>query len=109
MKSPLLWAFFIILLLITLWLFKVWFSTNLIIHLFLRLNNYPQFSLTPEQNNYFNNNLNYSQNPIDVQHTILGRILTGDSSAQNITPQQQDVANQVHLDMQKRLNKYFGI
>ena len=72
-------------------------------------NNYPQFSLTPEQNNYFNNNLNYSQNPVDVQHTILGRILSGDSSAQNITPQQQDVANQVHLDMQKRLNKYFGI
>lgn len=72
-------------------------------------NNYPQFSLTPEQNNYFNNNLNYSQNPVDIQHTILGRILSGDSSAQNITPQQQDVANQVHLDMQKRLNKYFGI
>ena len=84
---------------------------NEAIRLYLRENgnNYPQFSLTPEQNNYFNNNLNYSQNPVDVQHTILGRILSGDSSAQNITPQQQDVANQVHLDMQKRLNKYFGI
>lgn len=71
-------------------------------------NNYPQFSLTPEQNNYFNNNLNYSQNPIDVQHTILGRILSGDASAQNITPQQRIIAGQVQLDMQKKLNKYFG-
>ena len=51
---------------------------NEAIRLYLRENgnNYPQFLLTPEQNNYFNNNLNYSHNPVDIQHTILGRDLS---------------------------------
>lgn len=63
-------------------------------------NNYPRFDLTPSQNNYFNNNLHYSTSPTDIRDTILGRLLSGDNSAQLPTAKQWGVANKLRNDMQ---------
>ena len=45
----------------------------------------PKFSLTPTQNEYF---AAYSTNPQDIRETIAARILSGDPSAQDFTPEQ---------------------
>jgi hypothetical protein len=55
----------------------------------------PTFDLTPEQQEYFNtmnNGKPYSSNKQDILETLVGRILSGDSTAGNITPEQQKYA-----------------
>lgn len=47
----------------------------------------PQFTLTPTQNDYF---ATYSPNIQDVRETIAARILSGDESAQDYTPEQMN-------------------
>jgi uncharacterized protein YwbE len=49
----------------------------------------PTFELTPEQKQSFKN---YSSNIQDQRETIVGRILSGDPSAGNVTPEQKKYA-----------------
>lgn len=52
----------------------------------------PDFELTPEQQEAFKN---YSTNIQDQKETIIGRILSGDTSAGNVTPEQKKYAEQL--------------
>jgi hypothetical protein len=58
----------------------------------------PTFDLTPEQQEYFNtmnNGKPYSTDEQDIRETIIGRILSGDSSAGDITPEQKKYAERL--------------
>ena len=58
----------------------------------------PQFTLTPEQESVFSS---YSANPDDIRQTLAARILSGDPSAGQTTPEQMEyVAN---------LRKFMGV
>ena len=52
----------------------------------------PEFNLTPEQKEAFKN---YSQDEQDQKETLVGRVISGDPSAGEITPEQQQYANQL--------------
>jgi hypothetical protein len=54
-------------------------------------NQRPDFNLTAQQQATLGA---YSPNQRDIKDTILARIITGDSSAQDITPEQRQAANQ---------------
>lgn len=51
----------------------------------------PEFALTPQQQNFFANT-EYGKAPMEAKHTILARLLSGDSSAQDSTPEQRGMA-----------------
>ena len=51
----------------------------------------PEFALTKEQENFFKNT-EYENNPEAARQTVLSRILTGDPSAKNATPEQIQAA-----------------
>ena len=58
----------------------------------------PTFELTPEQQEYFNtmnNGKPYSTDEQDIRETIIGRILSGDDSAGNVTPEQKKYAEEL--------------
>ena len=57
----------------------------------------PQFQLTPEQEAAFSG---YGNNLIDRQSTIAARILSGDPSALNATPEQNEYVQQLKNFMQ---------
>jgi len=62
-------------------------AQNEAIRLYLRNNKIePTFNLTDEQTKQFKD---YSTNLTDVKHTILGRILTNDTSVGKVTPEQK--------------------
>ncbi len=52
----------------------------------------PTFELTPEQQESFKN---YSTDEQDQRETIIGRILSGDPSAKNVTPEQKKYAEEL--------------
>jgi len=58
----------------------------------------PDFELTKEQTDFFKNT-EYGKNPVAAKQTIIARILSGDPSAQNVTPEQikaaQDLMEQI--------------
>ena len=67
----------------------------------------PTFNLTPEQKEFFNtidNGKPYSTDEQDIKETIIGRILSGDDSAGNVTPEQRKYAE----DLQKVLKFQMG-
>jgi hypothetical protein len=58
----------------------------------------PTFELTPEQKEFFNtinDGKPYSTDEQDIRETIIGRILSGDSSAGNVTPEQKKYAEEL--------------
>jgi hypothetical protein len=57
----------------------------------------PQFTLTPEQESAFSS---YGNNLNDKQSTIAARILSGDPSALNATPEQNEYVQQLKKFMQ---------
>jgi len=60
--------------------------------LFIRKNNVPlDFSLTPEQENAF---VNYGSD-LNKKETIIARIVSGDPSAGNFTPEQKEIADKI--------------
>ncbi len=62
----------------------------------------PHFSLTPQQHTYLNSTRGYATaSPQDRAGTIAGRILTGDSTAATITPEQQDFTSRLLRAMRK--------
>ena len=59
----------------------------------------PQFELTPSQQERFKT---YSENPVDINHTLFSRIITGDPSAE-ATQEQKNYAHKVFMSlMQER-------
>ena len=58
----------------------------------------PRFALTPEQEKAF---ATYSKNPVDRASTVAARILSGDPSALQPTPEQQEYVQQ--------LRKFMGV
>lgn len=52
----------------------------------------PTFELTPEQQEAFKD---YSSDEQDIRETIIGRILSGDPSAKNVTPEQKKYAEEL--------------
>ena len=68
----------------------------------------PEFDVTPEQQKYFST-INQGQPYGSAEHirgTILGRIVSGDDSAQNITPQQIQYANKLKTAIQHYLLQF---
>jgi len=58
----------------------------------------PTFDLTPEQKEFFNtinDGKPYSTDEQDIKETIIGRILSGDDSAGNVTPEQKKYAEEL--------------
>jgi len=67
----------------------------------------PEFQLTPEQQQYFatmNQGKPYGPEEA-IRATILGRIVSGDETAQNPTPEQINYAKQLHSAVQSYLNQ----
>jgi hypothetical protein len=61
--------------------------------LYLRTNKIPlNFQLTEQQKKQFSG---YSKDPNDIRSTIIGRIVSGDTSALDITPEQQAMAEEI--------------
>lgn len=61
--------------------------------LFLRNNNVPlKFNLTDNQKKALGN---YSKDENDIRATIIGRIVSGDPSALDATPEQRQIADQI--------------
>ena len=54
----------------------------------------PDFELTKEQTDFFKNT-EYEKNPVAAKQTIIARILSGDPSAQNTTPEQLKAAQEL--------------
>ncbi len=70
--------------------------------LWMRENNFdPQFKLTPEQIVSFKGGP-YELKSTEAKQTILGRIISGDTSAMNFTPEQQQHAEYVHEFLKNR-------
>ena len=64
----------------------------------------PTFELTPEQQEYFNtmnNGKPYSTDEQDIRETIIGRILSGDDSAGNVTPEQKKYADELQSVLER--------
>ena len=64
----------------------------------------PTFDLTPEQQEYFNtmnNGKPYSTDEQDIRETIIGRILSGDDSAGNVTPEQKKYAEELQSVLER--------
>jgi hypothetical protein len=58
----------------------------------------PTFDLTPEQQEFFStiqDGKPYSEDLQDIRETIIGRILSGDDSAGNVTPEQKKYAEEL--------------
>lgn len=60
--------------------------------------NKPQFALTEKQKEFFKDYP--SKNPQDIRDTIIGRIISGDPSAQDVTDEQRKYANSIKEEMQ---------
>lgn len=71
--------------------------TNESARLFMRKNKIPlDFELTEKQRKVFSK---YSQNEDDIKATIVGRILSGDKSAIDPTPEQHEYASNIKMKM----------
>ena len=78
---------------------------NEAVRLYLRQNKVnPDFELTPEQKKTFTN---YSKDPIDIQHTIIGRIISGDPSVGKTTKEQAIWADWMHQAIEQHHSKPF--
>jgi hypothetical protein len=67
------------------------------VHMRNKLIDAPNYELTPMQTKKF---ATYSENPDDVKQTIAARILSGDPSAGDVTPEQQEYANRLRQFME---------
>ena len=67
--------------------------------LFMRQHGAPTFELTPEQQQRFGG---YSQDPNDIRATIAARILSGDPSAGQPTPEQLEYVRQLSAMMGRK-------
>jgi hypothetical protein len=68
----------------------------------------PEFQLTPEQQQYFatmNQGKPYGPSEA-IRATILGRIVSGDETAQNPTPEQINHARQLNMAIQNYLSQF---
>ena len=61
----------------------------------------PQFELTPQQVESFKGSP-YEGNPDAMKQTIVGRIISGDSSAQDFTLEQKEFADTIYRQMKLR-------
>jgi len=66
------------------------------VHMRSKLIDAPNFDLTPTQAKKF---AEYSQDPNDIKQTIAARILSGDPSAADVTPEQQAYADKLRQFM----------
>jgi hypothetical protein len=70
-------------------------ARNEALRLYMKLGNIqPDFELTKEQQKFFSGT-EYKNDPLNAKRTTLARILTGDPSAGQITPEQSDAAKQI--------------
>ena len=70
-------------------------ARNEALRLFMNKTKYsPTFDLTDEQKDFFKGSA-YAKNPEAARQTILARILTGDPSAKNATPEQIKAAQEL--------------
>jgi hypothetical protein len=70
--------------------------------LYMKENNIvPEFDITPEQQKSFAGGP-YENNPSAMKQTIIGRILSNDRSAGNITPHQLFNAGKIHYELRRR-------
>ena len=75
---------------------------NEAVRLFLRERNInPTFDITDEQRNLFKGSP-YEKDETALKHTIIGRILSGDSSAGTPTSEQIDWAKTVHKVLERK-------
>ena len=75
---------------------------NEAVRLFLRERNVqPEFDLTEEQIETFKGTP-YEDDPMALKHSIIGRIISGDPSAGNVTPQQREWAEIVSQEINRR-------
>jgi hypothetical protein len=68
------------------------------VHMRKKLIDAPNFELTPTQTEKFGS---YSKDPNDIRQTIAARILSGDPSAGDATPEQQEYVS--------RLRQFMGV
>jgi hypothetical protein len=68
------------------------------VHMRKKLIDAPNFELTPTQKEKFGS---YSKDPNDIRQTIAARILSGDPSAGDATPEQQEYVS--------RLRQFMGV
>jgi hypothetical protein len=68
------------------------------VHMRKKLIDAPNYDLTPEQTERFGS---YSKDPNDIRQTIAARILSGDPSAGDATPEQQEYVS--------RLRQFMGV
>ena len=68
------------------------------VHMRKKLIDAPNFELTPTQTEKFGA---YSKDPNDIRQTIAARILSGDPSAGDVTPEQQEYVS--------RLRQFMGV
>tara|TARA_R110000868_G_scaffold340880_1_gene601750 strand:+ start:26302 stop:26757 length:456 start_codon:yes stop_codon:yes gene_type:complete len=61
----------------------------------------PNFPITPTQQSFFSNT-EYAKDPVALRQSVLGRILSGDPSAQDSTDQQKQMAYWLLQNLQKR-------
>lgn len=75
---------------------------NEAVRLWLKENNInPTFDVTPEQQKRFVGTP-YENDPLALKHTILGRIISGDPSAGQVTQQQEEWAKAILRQLQNR-------
>ena len=67
--------------------------------LYMRERGVPSFSLTPEQEAFLNSNSYRGASSDDRRATIMGRILSGDPSSGQPTPEQINAAEQLRRDL----------
>jgi hypothetical protein len=68
------------------------------VHMRNKMIDAPNFELTPTQTEKFGS---YSKDPNDIRQTIAARILSGDPSAGDATPEQQEYVS--------RLRQFMGV
>jgi hypothetical protein len=79
-------------------------KVNELTRLYLRNSKTPlEFGLTDQQRKAFKD---YSKDENDIRATIIGRIVSGDSSAGSVTPEQTEAANQVRSAL---FNSKYGL
>ena len=79
-------------------------KVNELTRLYLRNSKTPlKFGLTDQQKKSFGD---YSKDENDIRATIVGRIVSGDPSASNVTPEQAEAANQVRSAL---FNSKYGL